>query len=66
MTSEVPMLDILKARYFKLAAREHMGWTPFETEKLDYLESAIRELQSPAPAPTVPPLQPQTTCTLTV
>lgn len=44
--SEEPdvVIDALKSKYFALAASEVIGATPLITQKLDNLESAIREL----------------------
>lgn len=45
------VIGALKAQYFALAPTENYPATPAITEKLDNLETAIRELQrKPAPA----------------
>jgi len=40
------VLDSLKKNYFSLALTERRGETPAVTEKLDNLESAIRDLET--------------------
>jgi hypothetical protein len=43
------VLDTLEERYFDLCREENIGQTPKLTEKIDKLESRIREIRAAQP-----------------